>query len=90
MDKERDDFYTVGGTSGYEYFIDVHRINMREKKWEAVFISDDEVFAPNEPMPRYVDTLVPGSYRDFFLILASAGQAEHQCHTDSLVARIEK
>jgi hypothetical protein len=51
MDKSNDDFYTVGGTSGYNYFIDVHRINMKEKKWESLFKAN---FDPglNEPSPR--------------------------------------
>ncbi len=51
MDRGNDDFYTVGGTSGYNYFIDVHRINMREKVWESLFKANFDP-GPNEPMPR--------------------------------------
>ena len=52
MDRDNDDFYTVGGTSGYNYYIDVHRINMRERRWECLFRSMRDEPAPNEPSPR--------------------------------------
>ena len=52
MDRENDDFYTVGGTSGYNYYIDIHRINMKDKMWECVFKASREEPAPNEPSPR--------------------------------------
>ena len=52
MDKSRDDFYTVGGTSGFQYYIDINKLNLKEKKWEAVFKSSDDDPQPNEPSPR--------------------------------------
>jgi hypothetical protein len=52
MDRDNDDFYTVGGTSGYNYYIDVHRINMRERRWECLFRSMRDEPSPNEPSPR--------------------------------------
>ena len=52
LDKESDDFYTVGGTSGYNYYIDIHKINMRTKAWECVYKLRREEPLPHEPTPR--------------------------------------
>jgi hypothetical protein len=52
LDKESDDFYTVGGTSGYNYYIDIHKINMRTKLWECVYKLRREEPLPHEPTPR--------------------------------------
>lgn len=53
LDKSSDDFYTVGGTSGYSYYIDIHKINMKEKLWECIFKAKREDPVANEPSPRY-------------------------------------
>ncbi|KAG8300997.1 Kelch domain-containing protein 10 [Homalodisca vitripennis] len=42
--------YTVGGTTGFEYTCDVHRLNLRDKMWEAVYICKG---TQNEPPGRY-------------------------------------
>ncbi len=50
-------FYTVGGTSGFSYFMDVHRLNLRSKTWEMIYKGreDFNFFDHNdlsEPSPR--------------------------------------
>ncbi|XP_050425313.1 kelch domain-containing protein 10-like isoform X3 [Adelges cooleyi] len=42
--------YSIGGTSGYEYEMDVHRLDLSTKKWELLHKSRGLV---HEPEPRY-------------------------------------
>lgn len=42
--------YSIGGTSGYEYEMDVHRLDLRTRKWELLHKSRGE---GQEPEPRY-------------------------------------
>lgn len=49
-------FYTIGGTSGFNYFMDVHRLNMRDQTWELVHKGNDRLDATvnrnGTPAPR--------------------------------------
>lgn len=56
--------YTVGGTTGYEYSADVHRLNLESKVWEEVYICKGSV---NEPGGRYRHELVFDGTRIFIL-----------------------
>lgn len=42
--------YTMGGTTGYEYTSDIHRLDLRTSKWEDVHICHGD---ENEPEGRY-------------------------------------
>lgn len=42
--------YTVGGTTGFEYSCDVHRLNLKTGHWEAVYTCKG---TDNEPTGRY-------------------------------------
>jgi hypothetical protein len=42
--------YSIGGTSGYEYEMDVHRFDLSTRKWELLHKSLGE---GQEPEPRY-------------------------------------
>lgn len=41
--------YSIGGTSGYEYEMDVHRLDLSTRKWELLHKSH----GGQEPEPRY-------------------------------------
>lgn len=56
--------YTVGGTTGYEYSADVHRLNLTSKVWEEVYICKGSA---NEPGGRYRHELVFDGMRIFVL-----------------------
>ena len=43
--------YTVGGTTGYTYTCDIHRFDLKNGKWEAVYICSG--IYQNEPTGRY-------------------------------------
>ena len=47
--------YTIGGTSGFDYFIDVDRLVFRHRRWEACYRShhDYNRLSGNEPDARY-------------------------------------
>lgn len=49
-----DDLYIMGGTSGYHYNLDVHRINLVTKESEELFVSSqgNPHEPPDEPPPR--------------------------------------
>lgn len=51
--------YSIGGTSGYEYEMDVHRFDLSTKKWELLHKSLGE---GQEPEPRYRHEVV--CYKD--------------------------
>ena len=42
--------YTVGGTSGFQYFMDVHRLELSTRRWERLYMA---VGQEGEPSPRY-------------------------------------
>lgn len=42
--------YTIGGTTGYEYTCDIHRLNVRDGIWEEVYTCTG---ADSEPSGRY-------------------------------------
>ncbi|XP_054746274.1 kelch domain-containing protein 10 homolog [Anastrepha obliqua] len=43
--------YTVGGTTGYDYSCDVHRLNLRTRVWECVYICRPDI--REDPEGRY-------------------------------------
>ncbi|XP_022200696.2 kelch domain-containing protein 10 [Nilaparvata lugens] len=43
-------FYTVGGTTGFEYSADIHCLNLKTRTWDQVYICNGK---PNEPAARY-------------------------------------
>lgn len=43
--------YTIGGTTGYEYTCDVHRLNLKTLMWEAVYVCQGK--GEYEPAGRY-------------------------------------
>lgn len=43
-------FYAIGGTSGFDYFTDIHRLDLVTSKWEEVYIYKG---MRNEPTGRY-------------------------------------
>ena len=46
--------YSIGGTSGFDYFIDVDRLIFRHRRWEACYRSEHDDNRSNlEPVPRY-------------------------------------
>lgn len=48
-----DDFlYVVGGTTGFEYFCDLHRLDMRTRTWEFIGPSQPHI-QPHDPNGRY-------------------------------------
>lgn len=42
--------YTTGGTTGYEYSLDIHRLDLQTKVWEQIFLSNP---GRVEPAGRY-------------------------------------
>ncbi|XP_067003702.2 kelch domain-containing protein 10 [Anabrus simplex] len=44
--------YTVGGTTGYDYSSDIHRLNLETNKWEEIYTSSP-VGSHYEPPGRY-------------------------------------
>jgi len=49
MDKN-DAFYVVGGTTGFDYSIDIHKLDMKSFEWKALFIAKG---VEHEPAVRY-------------------------------------
>ncbi|XP_036331537.1 kelch domain-containing protein 10 homolog [Rhagoletis pomonella] len=43
--------YTIGGTTGYDYSCDVHRLNLRTRVWECVYICRPDI--REDPEGRY-------------------------------------
>lgn len=56
--------YTVGGTTGYKYSADVHRINLESKVWEEVYVCKGSM---NEPGGRYRHELIFDGMRIYVL-----------------------
>lgn len=52
VDKEKGMFYTVGGTSGFHYYMDVHRLDLTQTppKWTKLYQQPGD---ENEPRSRY-------------------------------------
>lgn len=53
LDKERKVFYVIGGTTGYNYSIDIHKLDMQSLEWEKLFATRGDM---DEPEPRHVFT----------------------------------
>ncbi|CAG7822338.1 unnamed protein product [Allacma fusca] len=43
-------FYVIGGTTGYDYSLDVHKLDLVTFEWETLFVTRGEA---REPTPRY-------------------------------------
>lgn len=43
--------YTIGGTTGYVYSMDVHSLNFKSNEWSCLYNAD--LFGPGDPEPRY-------------------------------------
>ncbi|XP_067630755.1 kelch domain-containing protein 10 homolog [Eurosta solidaginis] len=43
--------YAIGGTTGYEYSCDVHRLNLRTRVWECVYMCRPDI--RDDPQGRY-------------------------------------
>ncbi|KAL1449242.1 hypothetical protein WDU94_000456, partial [Cyamophila willieti] len=43
--------YSIGGTTGFVYSMDVHRLCLTTHRWTALYNSD--LFGPGDPEPRY-------------------------------------
>lgn len=56
--------YTVGGTTGFEYTCDIHRLNLKDGIWEVVYTCKG---ADSEPQGRYRHEVVMYSGRIFIL-----------------------
>jgi hypothetical protein len=41
MDSVNKSFYVVGGTSGRDYSLDVHKLDLKTFVWESLFVSSD-------------------------------------------------
>lgn len=57
-------FYTVGGTNGYDYSSDVHRLNLTNGRWELLYKCTGK---SNEPFGRYRHELAYDGQRIFLL-----------------------
>ncbi|XP_008479386.1 kelch domain-containing protein 10-like [Diaphorina citri] len=57
--------YAIGGTTGYVYSMDVHRLNLSANRWELLYNSD--LFGPGDPEPRYRHEVV--LYEDHIYVL---------------------
>lgn len=51
LDRKNKDFYVIGGTTGYTYSMDIHKLNMNTLEWEKLFVSRGEL---DEPESRYI------------------------------------
>lgn len=66
-----ENFYTVGGTSGFHYHMDVHKLSLADKRWHCLFrATGDE----NEPRPRYRHELCV--YKDRLILLGGGTSFE--------------
>lgn len=43
--------YAIGGTTGFHYTCDIHRLNLKTQQWEIVYVCDKS--SQNEPEGRY-------------------------------------
>jgi hypothetical protein len=57
--------YTVGGTTGYEYNADVHRLDLRTGVWEVVYVCEGK--GKKEPQGRYRHELAFDGTRIYLL-----------------------
>lgn len=44
--------YTIGGTDGFSYTCDIHRLNIATKEWELIYMCRPDI-NPDDPEPRY-------------------------------------
>lgn len=57
--------YTVGGTTGFDYYADVHRLDLRTCVWEEVYVCTGR--AKEEPQGRYRHELAFDGTRIYLL-----------------------
>jgi hypothetical protein len=46
MDSANKSFYVIGGTTGYAYSMDVHKLDLSSFVWETLFISRGDLEEP--------------------------------------------
>lgn len=51
LDEPKRHLYVIGGTTGFEFTMDIHRLNLITKAWELVYACKGD--QPSEPQPRY-------------------------------------
>ncbi|XP_063238402.1 kelch domain-containing protein 10 [Bacillus rossius redtenbacheri] len=73
--------YAVGGTTGFEFSSDVHRLDLRAGRWEEVYVSTGA--APEEPSGRYRHELALHGER---LFLIGGGTGDRACSLKSVHA----
>jgi len=47
MDSAKKCFYVIGGTTGYAYSMDVHKLNLETRVWEPLFVSKGDLEEPS-------------------------------------------
>jgi len=50
LDEARKNIYVIGGTNGFEFTMDVHKLHLPTKTWEPLYICTGD---QGEPQPRY-------------------------------------
>lgn len=67
-----DDYlYTIGGTTGYDYFCDIYRLDLKTNEWASIYISRPELREDPEGRYRH-ETIYTGKY-----ILVLGGGTSH-------------
>lgn len=64
--------YTVGGTDGFSYTCDVHRLNLITREWEFVYMCRQDI-NQDDPEPRYRHEL---AYDGHLLYVIGGGTSE--------------
>ncbi|XP_021954639.1 kelch domain-containing protein 10 [Folsomia candida] len=72
LDRKNKDFYVIGGTTGYTYSMDIHKLNMNTLEWEKLFVSRGEL---DEPESRYRHEVAFDGEKIFILGGGTAAQA---------------
>lgn len=82
----KDYLYTVGGTTGYDYFCDIYRLNLKTNEWASLYISRPEL--REDPSGRYRhETIYTGKH----IIIMGGGTTNNNFELKRLPAyNIEK
>lgn len=51
LDEKKKYLYVIGGTTGFEFTMDIHRLNLVTKEWDLVYACKGD--QPSEPQARY-------------------------------------
>lgn len=63
--------YTVGGTDGFKYSMDVYRLNLKTNVWDKLFDQDE---GHDCPMPRYRHEVI--YYKDHLYVLGGGTSSQ--------------